>query len=221
MVCVFHVAELWWACSKFPCAWRDLFTLYWVWSFCPSFLAAWRTFSCRLTREFSTSDFESPSIQFPGAWQTLFLSSSFLGLAAHHQIHRSCFCCRWTIVRGRVLSSFRHGWEGKIFKWLQEYIVETHYIAEKMIPLITCEISFGQNVSELVLSANLLDLDFGFHDSVKQPIKSNSVGSGNVSHCRASSLYDHLDHCFVVFKDIQQSFLTRRIHVWGDKINIV
>ena len=57
--------------------------------------------------------------------------------------------------------------------------------------------------------------------SDNQPIKSNSVGSGYVSHCRASSLYDHLDHCFVVFKHIQQSFLTRRIDVWGNKINIV
>ena len=39
--------------------------------------------------------------------------------------------------------------------------------------------------------------------------------------CRASSLYDHLDHCFVVFKHIQQRFLTWRIDVWGNNINIV
>ena len=44
---------------------------------------------------------------------------------------------------------------------------------------------------------------------------------GNMSYCTASSLYDHLDHCFVVFIDVQQSFLTRRIHVWENKINIV
>ena len=56
-------------------------------------------------------------------------------------------------------------------------------------------------------------------DSIIQPIKSNSVGSGNISHCRTSPLYDHLDHCFVVFKDVQQNFLTRRIRVWGNKIN--
>ena len=41
-----------------------------------------------------------------------------------------------------------------------------------------------------------------------------------MSHSRASSLYDHFDHCFVVFKDVQQSFLTRRNDVWGNKINI-
>ena len=85
---------------------------------------------------------------------------------------------------------------------------------QKMIPFITCEISLGQYVCELVFGVNLFDLDLGVQtDSVKQPIKSNSVGSGNMSHCGASSLYDHLDHCFVVFKDIQQSFLTRRMHV--------
>ena len=80
---------------------------------------------------------------------------------------------------------------------------------QKMIPFITCEISL-----ELVLGVNVFDLDLGVQiDSIEQPIKSNSVGSGNMSHCRASSLYDHLDHCFVVFKDVQQSFLARRIDV--------
>ena len=85
---------------------------------------------------------------------------------------------------------------------------------QKMIPFITCEVSLCQYVCELVLGVNVFDLDLGVQiDSIKQPIKSNSVGSGNMSHCRASSLYDHLDHCFVVFKYFQQSFLTRRIHV--------
>ena len=80
------------------------------------------------------------------------------------------------------------------------------------------KISLGQYVCELVFGVNVFDLDFGVQiDSIKQPIKSNSVGSGNMSHCRASSLYDHLDHCFVVFKEIQQSFLTRRMHVWEIK----
>ena len=84
---------------------------------------------------------------------------------------------------------------------------------QKMIPFMTCEISLCQYVCELVLGVNAFDLDLGVRiDSVKQPIKSNSVRSGNMSHCRASPLYDHLDHCFVVFKDIQQNFLTRRVH---------
>ena len=60
---------------------------------------------------------------------------------------------------------------------------------QKMIPFITCEISLGQYVCELVFGVNVFDLDFGVHiGSIEQPIKSNSVGSGNMSHCRASSL---------------------------------
>ena len=85
---------------------------------------------------------------------------------------------------------------------------------QKMIPFITCEISLCQYVCELVFGVNVFDLDFGVQiDWIEQPIKSNSVGSGNMSHCRASSLYDHLDHRFVVFKHIQQSFLMRRLDV--------
>ena len=94
--------------------------------------------------------------------------------------------------------------------------------AQQMIPLITCEISFGWNVSELVFGvvfelvfgADALDLDFGVQvNSIEQPIKRNSVSPGNVSHCRASSLENRLDHCFIVFKHIQQSFLMRRLDV--------
>ena len=85
---------------------------------------------------------------------------------------------------------------------------------QKMIPFITCKFSLGQHVCELVLGVNVFDSDFGVHiDSIEQPIKSNSVGSGNMSHCRAPSLNSHLDHCFVVFKHIQRSFLTRLIDV--------
>ena len=70
-----------------------------------------------------------------------------------------------------------------------------------MFPFVTCEISLGQHVCELVFGVNVFDLDFGVQiDSIEEPIKSNSVGSGNVSHCRTSHLYDLLDHCFVVFK---------------------
>ena len=93
---------------------------------------------------------------------------------------------------------------------------------KKMVPLITCEISLCQCVCELVFGVNVFDMDLGVQvNSVEQPVKSYSVGSGNMSHCRASSFYDNLDHCFVVFKDVQHGFLTRRIRVWGNKINII
>ena len=88
---------------------------------------------------------------------------------------------------------------------------------QQMIPLVTCEISLGQYVCELVFGVNVFNLDLGVQiDSIEQPIKSNSLGSGNVSHCGASFFNDHIDHCFVVFKDVQQSFLTARtrfVHV--------
>ena len=54
---------------------------------------------------------------------------------------------------------------------------------------------FGVDVFDLDLEVPI--------DSIEQPIKSNSVGSGDVSHCSTPSLNDHLDHCFIVFKHIQ------------------
>ena len=82
--------------------------------------------------------------------------------------------------------------------------------------------SLCQYVCELILDVNVFDLDLGDQiDSIKQSIKSNSVGSGNMSHCRTSSLYDHLGHCFVVFKDVQQSLRREEFTFEGNKINIV
>ena len=50
----------------------------------------------------------------------------------------------------------------------------------------------------MVFGVDVLDLDFGVQmNSIKQPIKSNSVGSGNVSHCRTSAKNDHFDHSFI------------------------
>ena len=59
---------------------------------------------------------------------------------------------------------------------------------QMVIPLISRETSFGQNVSDLVFGVKIFDLDLGFNvDSVKQPIKSNSVGSGHMSLCWTSA----------------------------------
>ena len=39
---------------------------------------------------------------------------------------------------------------------------------QKMIPFITCEISFGQYLCQLVFGVNVFDLDFGSQiDSIK------------------------------------------------------
>ena len=137
--------------------------------------------------------------------------------ASRDQIHhRLRFCCdsSFTCI---FLRSFRHH-----FKTIGTTDIANIEQTQKVIPFITCKISLCQYVCELVFAVNVFDLDLGVQiDCIKQPIKSNSVGSGNMSHCGASSLYDHLDHCFVVLKDVQQSFLTRRMHVCGNKINIV
>ena len=48
---------------------------------------------------------------------------------------------------------------------------------QKMIPFITCEISLGQYVCELIFGVNVFDLDLGVQiDSTKQTNKSSSVG---------------------------------------------
>ena len=75
---------------------------------------------------------------------------------------------------------------------------------QQVIPLITCEIPFGQDVCELVFGVYVFDLDFGVQtNSIEQPIKSNSVGSGDVSHCRTSAFHNHFNYSFIVIKHIQ------------------
>ena len=85
---------------------------------------------------------------------------------------------------------------------------------EKIVPLITCESVLCQYVCELVFGANKFDLDSGVQvDSVKSPIKRNSVGPGYVSHCWTSAVDDHLDHRFIIFKNVRHRSGLRRIHV--------
>ena len=75
---------------------------------------------------------------------------------------------------------------------------------QQMIPFITCEISLCQDVCKLVLGVDVFDLDFGVQiDSIERPIKSNSMGSRNMSHCWTPAFHNHFDHSFIVFKHIQ------------------
>ena len=49
---------------------------------------------------------------------------------------------------------------------------------KKIVPFVTCEITFGQNVSELMFGISVSNLNFRITiNPVKQPIQSNSVGS--------------------------------------------
>ena len=62
----------------------------------------------------------------------------------------------------------------------------------------------SQHVCELVFGVDVFDLDFGVQvDSIEQPIKSNSVGSGDVSHCRTYAFNNHFNYSFIVLKYIQ------------------
>ena len=90
-------------------------------------------------------------------------------------------CCRFDkSTNHNALSSLRE----KTFEIVARISRKAHDIdqIQKVIPLISRETSFGQNVSESVFSVNILDLDRGFQvDSVKQPVKSNSEFLTHVS----------------------------------------
>ena len=91
---------------------------------------------------------------------------------------------------------------------------------EKIIQVIACEISFCQYVCNLVFGVNILDLNFGVQiTSVKQPIKSNSVGSGYMSHGWTSSFDGHLNHDFAIFKNVQHRTKSRKLRVRRDVVN--
>ena len=85
-------------------------------------------------------------------------------------------------------------------------------VVAKTIPFITCEIALCQYFCELVFAVNIFDLGFGVQvDSVTQPIKRNSLGSGHVSQSRTSTFDDHLDHCFIIFKIFKVSHQIEKI----------
>ena len=75
---------------------------------------------------------------------------------------------------------------------------------KNIVPFVSCEITFGQNVCELMFGVNVPDLNLGIQfNSVNQPIQSNSVGSGNMSRCGTSAFYYHLNHGFIVLKNVK------------------
>ena len=92
---------------------------------------------------------------------------------------------------------------------------------QKMVPFVTRETSSGQHVRQLVFGVHIFDLDLGTKvDSVEQPVKRNYVGPGNMSHCSASSFDNHLDTCFIVFKNVQLKLTLRGMRVRKNWIHI-
>ena len=76
--------------------------------------------------------------------------------------------------------------------------------SQQMIPFITCEIPLCPDVCKLVLGVDVFDFDLWVKiNSVEQLIKSNSMSSGNMSHCWTPAFHNHFDHSFIVLKHIQ------------------
>ena len=71
---------------------------------------------------------------------------------------------------------------------------------QQMIPFITCEIPLRQDVCKLVLGVDVFDLDLRVQIN---SIKSNSMSSGNMSHCWTSAFHNHFNHSLIVLKHIQ------------------
>ena len=82
---------------------------------------------------------------------------------------------------------------------------------KKLVPFVTCEVPFGQYVCELM---------FGVDVPIEQPIKSNSVGSWHMSHCGTSAFDYHINHGFIILKDMKHSTKSRIFHVRRNVINI-
>ena len=101
----------------------------------------------------------------------------------------------WTFTGSRFLTSHWHGalLSDRIRKKITEMAAreygETHKIEQtrKIVPFVTRKTPSSQHVSKLVLMSTYLIWIFG-SKLIEQPNKRNSVGSGNTSHFRASSL---------------------------------
>ena len=76
--------------------------------------------------------------------------------------------------------------------------------AQQMIPFVTCEIPLCQDVCKFVFGVDVFDLDFlGSSRFDRTTNQAQLCGSWTHVSLWASSLDDHLDHCFVDLKHIQ------------------
>ena len=147
-----------------------------------------------------------------------------------HKTHWPWLCLCRTFTKILVLSSARHGFRipGRIWNKMTEMTARENMdrftMLNKRSRLFHSSLEklpFCQYVCELILGVNISDLHFGTTiDSVKQPIKSNSVGPGNMSHCGTSTFDNHLDNGFVFLEDVQHGITLRRVCVTGHVIQL-
>ena len=146
-----------------------------------------------------------------------------------HKIRRHIHHC-WSRL-GHILFSFflflnsfcqRNGADqAEIFGTAERAEMADVEQMEKIVPLVTCEVPFGQDVCDLLFGVNVTDLNFRIQiDPVKQTIQSNSVGSWNMSHCGTSTFDNHLNCRFIVLKDIGQSTRTRFLCIGRNVTNV-
>ena len=115
------------------------------------------------------------------------------------------------------LCSFRHHFGAAC--WAENADVEQ---MEKVVPLITCEIPFCQYVCKLMFGIDIPNLNLGIQIyPIKQPIKSNSVGSRHMSHCWTPAFDYHLNHGFMVLRDVQHCTKTRKLYVRWHTVTII
>ena len=86
--------------------------------------------------------------------------------------------------------------------------------SQQMIPLSRLKFPLVKMSASWCLVSMYFDLDFRVQNtSIEQPIKSNSVSSGDVSHCRTSPFQNHFNYNFIVLKHTQKNFLVRGLDI--------
>ena len=73
-----------------------------------------------------------------------------------------------------------------------------------------------------MFGVDILDLCHGIQiNLLNQTIKSNSVGSGYMSHCWTSDFDDHFNHGFVILKDEQHRTKSKKLAFYGTQSTLL
>ena len=166
--------------------------------------------------------------RYVGFWIDLGCNRTFRGWGTCRNMWRQVHRCRFRFCHKFILLLL-HPLRHRFGPAYQATILSAASRAEmadvekmnKIVPLVTCEITSGQNVCELMFVVNVPNLNLGVQiNSVKQRIQRNSLGSCHVSHGGISVFDYHFNHGFIVLKDIQHRTGTRMCSAWWNVINV-